>query len=229
MTQRYFLCVSNVRTGSSLVATSLNELPGIATDYEIKWKPTYDPQPIHLVMRESGWNCCDALASIAPDASIVGSRLVFDFLSPIDRDDIATILDLIDRDIAIIHITRRYFDIILSEQRRGAINVLNRSPSSVKPDTVMNQTLIETTQRLETVDLEDSHRSKRSLDELKGAAVDLFQHDLVCKAIADQAHAPMHVEYDSICDRLHEVASLIGYEGEPRLVDDVLKGTSKNW
>ena len=77
------------------------------------------------------------------------------------------------------------------------------------------QTLIESTRRFETVDLEDcSHRSKRSFEELLAAAIDLFQHDMVCKAIAEQAQASMHVEYDSICDRLHDVATLIGYEGE---------------
>lgn len=221
MPQGSYLTVSNPRTGSSYLANGLNELPGVSVDYEVKWKPGYEPHPIHMVMSDDSWDCKTALTAIDENAKITGSKLVFDTLPPIQREDVPQIVSRIDPEIPLVHIIRSYFDIILSLEARGAINAMNRPPSESTRNTMMFKTLTKETDHVDINELERGRKGQRDLETLRGMAINLFQNDLICLALCEHARHSMRVSYDELSDRLSDIAHFIGYDGDAAAIEHI--------
>lgn len=68
----FFLTVSNGRTGSTWLETSLGKFKDVRTDHEFKWK-VHKPGPSHLIIENS---CLDQLKSFAINGKTTGSKLV---------------------------------------------------------------------------------------------------------------------------------------------------------
>jgi hypothetical protein len=111
-----FLLISNMRTGSTWLTTTLGALPDVVTDYEIKWKVEYPPQKVHRVLDEQSSTVSQILDDLAGDKPIAGSKFVFD---PVDmpRPEFLKLMPKLVGDVRIVHLVRRYRDIFLSGHR----------------------------------------------------------------------------------------------------------------
>jgi hypothetical protein len=69
--------MSNMRSGSTWLITTLGTLPDSATEYEVKWKVDYQPQPIHCVLNENSPTVAEIFDGFNHQAPIVGSKFVF--------------------------------------------------------------------------------------------------------------------------------------------------------
>lgn len=115
--QRYFLIVSNMRSGSTLLQFMLGELADVATDYEMKYKPAFPTQPIHLVVDKDDADLKAVIARAVPSASIIGTKLVMDPIPIASEKGYAPFFRLVQRDVHIIHIKRPYWQILISASR----------------------------------------------------------------------------------------------------------------
>lgn len=217
---RYFLSVSNPRTGSSYLVTALNELPGVHADYEFKWQPSYVPHDVHLVMSSDEWDCRRELSRIGDGAAVGGSKLVFDCQQH-ERGDVAEICRRIPTDIPIIHLTRDYFDIILSLKARGAFNLPNREPSTDGNGSKIAAALQSFGEQKRYQDLEAGRPANISRARFEETLVHLIQNDLICLALSQQAERSIRVDYTDLHDRLPEVAHFVGYKGPSEAIDAV--------
>ncbi|HUR53428.1 MAG TPA: hypothetical protein VMZ71_04830, partial [Gemmataceae bacterium] len=124
MPQSKFLIVSNARAGSTWVETMLGVLPDVAVDYEFKWRPKYTPAPVHVVIPDATFRCGDALARIAPDYPVVGSKLVLD---PREHtpEEYAELRGTIGPDVRVVHLSRSLTEVYYSWSR-GVYHVLDK-------------------------------------------------------------------------------------------------------
>lgn len=113
---RYFLVVSNMRCGSTLLQLMIGTLSDAHTDYEIKWDPAYPPQDVHLVIDRTVSSLKESIDAAIPSNDLVGSKLVFD---PVDlsREEYRWIRKIIEADVHVIHIKRPYWEILRSFAR----------------------------------------------------------------------------------------------------------------
>src|SRR5262249_51801694 len=96
-----FLIIGNMRSGTTWLQTMLGALPDVATDYEIKWAPTYQPSGAHIVLDDASLSVSEMLAQFESDAPVVGSKFVFDPLE-LTRLDMLALKDKIGEDVRII-------------------------------------------------------------------------------------------------------------------------------
>lgn len=218
--RQLFLSVSNPRTGSSYLITSLNELPGIHADYEFKWKPRYALQPVHIDMAAENWTSRSALTQIGMGADIGGSKLVFDCV-PFDRNAVADLRRRIDPDIPLIHLTRNYFDVILSLKAHGAFNLMNRPPTSGVDNSVIGKALSDFDRRQEFRQREAGRPVTLDRPALENALLCLVKNDLICLALCQQAKRSMRVDYAQLHDALPEITEFVGYEGDRQAIEAV--------
>lgn len=132
MSRRYFLIVSNMRSGSTLLETMLGALDGVFSDREVKWKPRVAGQRVHLPVSEETHDLQQLFEQVlvAGDATLVGSKLVIDpYLLPEQAQ--LHLRTIIPEDWYIIHLTRPYRDVFLSRQR-GAEHLRNKSGVPIK-------------------------------------------------------------------------------------------------
>ena len=124
MPQSKFLIVSNARAGSTWLETMLGVLPDVAVDYEFKWRPQYTPASVHMVIPDGNFSCAEALARIAPDYPVVGSKLVLD---PREHtpEEYAELRGTIDPEVRIVHLSRSLTEVYYSWSR-GVYHVLDK-------------------------------------------------------------------------------------------------------
>lgn len=112
----YFLMISNMRCGSTLLQFMLGELDEVGTDYEMKFEPPYQPQPIHLAIDRNTTLLKEVISNAVPKADIMGTKLVLDPF-PFSPNGYDELLPVIPDDISIVHIKRTYWKILLSASR----------------------------------------------------------------------------------------------------------------
>jgi len=118
-----FVVVSNMRAGSTWLATTLGALPDAVTDFEIKWNVNYPPHKIHYVLNQQSPLIAQILDEFSGDFIVVGSKFVFDPVE-LTRDDYNHLRKKFDNELRIVHLVRSYRDIFLSA-RRGFFHQLN--------------------------------------------------------------------------------------------------------
>lgn len=111
-----FLIVSNGRTGSTWLTTLLGGLPDTYTDYEFKWNPTYPAHDVHYIIPDASFSCGSALDGLSNEYPIIGSKLVLD-LREHTLEEYASIAETIESNIRIIHLHRKYTEILVSYAR----------------------------------------------------------------------------------------------------------------
>jgi len=243
MGRKYFLIASNGRTGSSWLQTSLAVLPDVAADYEFKWHPTlYEPQSIHMVIPDGSFSSRAALDQFSADACVVGSKLTLDAHEYLGPGIIEQLGQAIEREIAIVHLTRNYFDTMLSWRARQVYNVLADPDESRITGTMMLPVMKDlTTNHDPTVNsmcvvrgridrwlLDRARQAPKApspgttitydknasipFDHVVNYLLILFYNDLICRELANRASRTMFLKYGEIESRFGEVAKIVGSE-----------------
>ncbi len=191
-----FLIVSNPRSGSTWLHSTLNLLPGTCTNYEIAWRPSYTLHPFH---REIGLGVTvKSILKNETDESLIGSKLVLD---PHHLTDITGGFDLakhIDSDIRIIHLHRSYFDNLLSATARGSFNISSQSISSENSNTNTDNK-----QHLK------GSVVKTPVGELIRRLIILFINDLTIHHVTKRANQYLDVNYREIHERRFDISEFI--------------------
>jgi len=164
------------------------------------------------LMSSDEWDCRKALTMVANDAAIGGSKLVFDCQHH-NRDDAAAICRRIPSDLPLIHLTRNYFDIILSLKTRGAFNLMNRPPAKEGDDSILARALQQFEADPRVRELETGRAVDLSPAAFEEALLYLVQNDLFCLALCQQAERSFRLDYAELHDRLPEIARFVGYKG----------------
>lgn len=124
-----------MRSGSTWLTTMLGSLSDVFVDRELKWRPTYELQPIHLPIRGAAGEITDVLRAYDCMEPIVGSKLTFD---PIDLPmmDFQAIQNSVSPETKVIHLSRNFLEVFLSV-RRGYFHLPNHKYESKIGETLM--------------------------------------------------------------------------------------------
>lgn len=228
-TQQYFLAFSNARCGSTLLQTSLARLPGIATDFEPFWDgpntlatgvPGYSP------IVTSGWDWKHFLGTISTTAPIVGTRVILSGFSYYSPEDVLDLMAGVDPDIAIIHTTRDYFDILKSSRIRDHITWVSDGEldKAAAEDPSLGATSL--WKALRQYGLREVHGRKNpgtpTLESSRDFVMLQFINDLVIAEIARRANRSMLIEFESFRYNLHEIAEFVGCNCTKKECDAVI-------
>ncbi len=215
--QTFFFIVSNGRTGSTWLETSLGRLPDVAVDWETKWRPLYDPGHAHRVIPDGQGTCRGLLRGISETSPVVGSKLTLDPYRNFPFEEVPDLLAAVEPEIRIIHLKRSYFDILLSFSARGGVNLIH-DPAEMEElidifgnRNAMLAELLSHTVRLAGKRLEE--KIKTVTDDVGMIFLKMFVYflnDLVGMELARRARRSLHVKYDEINDRFHEIALFTG-------------------
>lgn len=198
-----FLIAGNARSGSTWLETSLGDLPGVFTDLEFVWRPSFAPQFVHYVIEDEGASFRRALLELSPDARVIGSKFVADphRLYPIGREH--ELLDALDADIRVIHLTRSYFDMLLSGCARGFVHERNPAAERPAPNSRMMDLIAESTSASpRRVELDEADIAVRLLT--------MFLNDLLIIDMTRRVRQWTHVSYRDIVPNLHRLGEFIG-------------------
>jgi len=183
-----FLILSNPRTGSTWLELMLAALPDIQADYEIKWQPEYEPNPlVHIVLGRGG-----SVAEELTSRGLDGSKLVLDYRQHLTLE-YSALAACIDPRIKLIHLTRDYFDVVCSVAR-GCFHKLGK-PSDT--ELARNLTTLESDQGLPITLRTPPHA--------------LWMNDDWIRSLA-QTHEILTLGYTEIPARFEEVARFVGSE-----------------
>ena len=212
--QTFFFIASNGRTGSTWLETSLGRLPDVAVDWETKWHPVYGPGHAHRVIPDGQGTCRGMLREISETSPVVGSKLTFDRYRDFPFEEIPDLLEAIEPDISIIHLTRGYFDILLSFEARGGVNVI-RDPSEMeelaglfgKDHAILAELFGATVRRRGR---NDTTKVTDDLATIFSKMFTFLLNDLLCIELSRRAIRSLHVEYSDINARFREIATFVG-------------------
>lgn len=210
----YFIIISNMRSGSTYLCTSLGQLPQFSTDFELKYNPIHKLGKIHLLLKDS---CKDSLQPIAKN-KIVGSKLTFDSFSLYDpiKDyvlsdhDFSNLSLVIESDIKIIHLIRNYYDIIQS-QRRGAFNILNNNSDIDYNKSVVSIELMNDPIYREKTKIHETQFRNLSHLQIRKNLFSLFVNDLYSSLIK-QKKPNKTIEYNNIGNSFFDLAAFLSPE-----------------
>jgi len=212
-----FLVVSNMRSGSTWLATTLGALPDVVTDYEIKWKINYEPHKIHYVLSEDSPTVSNLLDSLDANMPLVGSKFVFDPVE-LSKSDYVNLRNKFSRDLRIIHIVRRYRDIFLSS-RRGFYHQLNEaSPRRVSEHLMASFAGSSPGQVIKPA--EPAHISPVACyEELKI----YLDGDVWGARLREEGFSYLLVSYEHLGEHIPEIAKFIGSSATPETVADLVE------
>jgi hypothetical protein len=120
-----FLIMSNARSGSTWLQTTLGALPDAVTDCEFKWNVRYEPRDVHYPLDENSPPVVDILDELSGSTPVVGSKFVFD-TAEFPYAELGKLRSKLEGSLRIVHLVRRYRDIFLST-RRGFIHQINQA------------------------------------------------------------------------------------------------------
>ena len=216
LTRTRFLVVSNMRSGSTWLASTLGTLPDTVTDFEIKWNINYQPHKIHYVLNDDSLSVSQVLDTLSKEFSIVGSKFVFDPIE-LNQEDYFMLRKKFDDEIRIVHLVRRYRDVFLSA-RRGFFHQLNeKSPRRIGEHLKAGF---------------DSSRPTGLAQPLEPAQISLLacynevrtylQNDVWALSLSENLPY-MQVAYEELDDRIYEVARFIGSIATPDVLMDLVR------
>ena len=207
-----FLLVSNARSGSTWLQTSLARLPDISTDHEILFRKGYPGNgtpPLHVFV-DAGWSATKFLSALAPGASVVGSRLVLVGFGANHVSHLIELASAIDPEIRIVQVTRSYWDCFKSSMR-GHYDVLSdhELQESDNRHAALSETALWATMSEHgktSSEIRELTIDTQSLEDAKTFLIKLFTNDLMLLELCRRAKKAMRVPYDEIRLRFHEIA-----------------------
>ncbi|MGD0720743.1 MAG: hypothetical protein ABR970_06800 [Roseiarcus sp.] len=211
-----FLIISNYRCGSTWLETALGSLPDVATDYEFKWEISYRPLKMHRSISDRSPMVSEILDSIDRDMPVVGSKLVFDPIA-YSQDQIERMHARIGAEVQIIHLVRRYRDIVISRQR-GMLHRLRQERAALVGRHLRAE--LERISRGQTRRPRDPVRVK--VADVHAEVRNLFLNDLhVERTLSNRNH--LRIEYETIGDDFEDAASFIGSRATPEELQRALR------
>jgi hypothetical protein len=229
VTQRRFLVVANIRTGSTWLGTSLGRLNGVRFDGEIVWSPQRSwKDDTHLGVPDDYPDCDAALAAVAGPEPVVGAKLLLSPERPLAPDEIEALVARVNRDIIVVHLTRGYLPILLSWRARGGLNLPDPGAVSLgREPTRLERALTRLGEQWGGVDLAAQARNPYgpALDEPRDVVeklLVLFSNDLVGCRLAARAYQSFCVDYRRLRQRLPALASAVAGQGADRQAVDIL-------
>ncbi len=185
----------------------LGELSDVETDYEFKWRPTYEPEPLHMVIPDRFFSCSAALHAISRSAPVVGSKLVLDPV-PLSVEDFSDLKQTIEPDIRIVHLTRDYRDVYLSIARGLFINLLRSPVQDTKGKKLMTRLLEFTREKDKWLSSQNRHYiPPGSCEE---TLVTLYKNDMWISSLQEKYEHYMRIDYRKIVDDFSRVLRFIG-------------------
>lgn len=209
-----FIIISNGRCGSSHLVTSLSRFDDVSCDYEIKWEIFYKKRNVHLVMFQ-GDRVIDIIDSNINKNKIMGSKFIFDSYpqSIIGVEKERHLVNSFDENISIIHLTRSYFDILISTFYRGSVHLLsdrgNDSGQVVVQDAVKSE-----------LDLPECKWSIPT-NMIPLVVMNMFHSDMLALEIATRAKKSMVMPYAEINTRMKDVAEFIGSQTSDAKIKEI--------
>lgn len=225
--KRRYLCMSNVRTGSTHLVTSLSALPGVYSDYEIKWR-RLNPAAGHLLLDEDAPNFETTMSVLGEQTDIFGTKFIIDFASEVREGDYcllgAALQDFVATGGVVSHLLRGYFHICISSLMRGNWNSISRSVPGMAKSFSQALPAIETELRNQNPDIE-----KGSLDRLKPSAMlkllsSLLFNDCFYAAITPPQCEPLYMHYETLNRDIMRLARRLGIaEGGRKVLADLFQ------
>ena len=203
-----FLIISNARAGSTFLMTSLGALPGIFADYQLSWRTRLSPNPVEIVIPGPGYDCKKFLEGLGPQSQVVGSKLTLSPIELLKAEDAKGLSACIDPQIRILHLTRNYWDILLSVNARGYRHAIDPDERRIDHESEIFKAIVDSNPGLSTST--PLRPVGASLDVLRTNLICYFVNDLVATEIARKAERSLHVSYSHIQEDFPEIVECIG-------------------
>lgn len=214
-----FLIVSNMRSGSTWLQGMLGSLPSVFSDYEFKWRPTYPASPVHWVINGPECNIARALDSMAPEASIVGSKLVLDPVH-LSIQEFADLSKTLASDIRIIHLSRNYRQIFVS-RHRGVGHRPNPDRSSSISSLIISNTIDKSFAAFQIA--EKVRRPQEVMREEVLAELDTFiSNDEWVASLCGRHDYYMSIDYENIKRDFENIAQFVGADEDSNIISQCL-------
>ncbi len=230
-TPQHFLTVSNGRSGSTWLITSLAMLPDVSADFETKFAPSVNFELLesHLLLTPGGPSFPSLIAQRLKNAPVMGSKLVLDYHQAFSTADIDALCEAVTPEVRIVHLTRPYAE-ILKSFAHGVANVLN--PNFVPQDKHKAQAHFKNVAQMSESSIKDLRlylvrqqfdqamlkarrlggqkwRKFYFLDFVRRLLV-LFFNDLVLTELTRRAQSSITVAYKDIGTKLQDIGTFIG-------------------
>ena len=211
-----FLLISNARSGSTWLQTSLARLSDVFTDHEILFRkgyPGHGTPPLHI-FAQTGWSATEFLMALAPGSPVVGSRMVLVGDGANHVSHMADLISAIDPEIRIVQLTRSYWDCFKSS-KRGHYDLLSEHETKISDEgySSFSKTSLWTTIRkygkTET-EIEELGIGSSSLNDSRNFLIKLFTNDLMLLELYRRGKKAIRVSYRDIGPRFHEIAAFLG-------------------
>ena len=209
--RKYFLLISNGRTGSTWLSTSLGQLRGVCTDYEYRWSLPRGSEgnPAHYVIPNHQETVIESLDVFARNAMIVGSKLVFS-LEWTQRQRVFEQRDLyFDSRITYVFLTRPYLDTLASFLLRGPVHDPVKSGSEADEAGVM---LGQIRKSFENSVLDQRQFHGGEADVFR-ALRSLVNNDIIGFGLSQSYPNRLNISYENIATEFEKVARAIGWDG----------------
>ena len=229
---RYFLIISNGRTGSTWLLTSLDQIPDVTARHELKWpdgtRMRSDAQYV-LGAETQIRNAIDAVCA-KKARPVKGSKLVFNPYTFYGESVFAALSDNIDRRTATVLLKRRYLETWLSWKARGVYHEVNEAFHAEDFSTNSMVRAMQALEKPQNTHLVLCHNGEVLAPEREGAsyypletAIDdllqFFSNDMQALGIV-KARKGMVVDYSAVKTSLPSVARYIGTKSPPSVVEN---------
>ncbi len=208
-----------MRSGSTWLELLLKEVPGVYSDFEVKWAPNmqnYEKirHDLHIYLTGPHMNVSDELSKRMPEGDIVGSKLVLDHFDYSD-ESLAALKKTIPKDMKIIFLWRHPTDIILSI-KRGVSNKLGNHAGNTKMESELKKMQHIFNDRDYDADFFFFDRR----DFLKDILLFSRQH-CWCRSLAAHVDDFMEVDYNEVNKRFTEIVRFIGSDAPVAVLDAI--------
>lgn len=221
-----FITLSNGRCGTTWIATSLASLGDVDLDHEVKWRPAYQPQPVHLVLDSASDSLTEKLRQLSRGKPLVGSKFVLDPYLPFLRHELDELLATIDPETKVVHITRSYFDMLKSFEARGAVNRLSDGAraAGVAAEMKDNQLIQSLARETMGAGSTDGMFSNKPASTLAKSLLIYFINDMVCAKVCQHVgpQNALRISYETMADEFPRVAKHIGSQSSQAEIDKIL-------
>lgn len=213
-----------MRSGSTWAQTMLAQLRDVATDYELKWKPAYNLDPLHIPVDEkfSFKSFFDGLGQ----AKVKGSKLTFDFFTFNESDLLS---QCIPSEIAIVHLTRNYFE-VLNSYYRGICHNYQENASLALKSPMIHNALMRSQRVFSEINNKKFEEKKRKISEEEAAKIlDIFLSVDEWSCGLSSKHPYFRLDYSELNEKFIEMAKFIGSKEKEEKMLSVLESppTSK--
>jgi len=219
---RHFLIISNGRTGSTWLLTSLDQIPDVTARHELKWPDGTPMRADAQFVLDRETKIRDAIDTVCSRElrTVKGSKLVFNPYSYHDESVFAALADIIDEDVATILLKRRYIETWLSWKARGVYHEVN---AAVAQKQIADNPMVRAMQAMEkpqTTHLVLFHNGEALAPFEKGqtpypleTAIDdflqFFANDMQALDIVKQRDGKV-VDYSNVKQELPEIVRFVG-------------------